>query len=203
MPNTISVFVVDDDAAIRDSLSSLLTGAGMRVDTYESGWHFLQVYDPEMQGCVLLDVRMPRLNGLELLSELRARKCRLPIVIMTAHGEIKIAVQAMKLGAADFIEKPFHENSLINTINSALEQSDQELADDQAGSRFLAGISDLSERERQVFDLLVQCDSNKVIAAKLNISPRTVEIHRARVMNKLAMENLSQLLRQATKTGFI
>lgn len=203
MSNTTTVFVVDDDSAIRDSLTSLLTTAGMHVNTYETGWHFLQGYDPEMKGCVLLDVRMPRLNGLELLSELRERKCRLPIVIMTAHGEIKIAVQAMKLGAADFIEKPFRENALISTINSALEESDRELADEQAGGMFLSGISNLTERERQVFDMLVQCDSNKVIAAKLNISPRTVEIHRARVMNKLGMENLSQLLRLATKTGFI
>lgn len=198
-----SVYVVDDDAAVRDSLLVLLDNAGYRVCTYESAVNFLQDFDPGMQGCLLLDIRMPRMDGMELLTELQDRKCRMPVIIMTAHGEIKIAVKAMKLGASDFIEKPFTDNLLLDTINAALEQTNQDLLDEQAGNNFLANISALTERERQVFDLVVQCDPNKVIAAKLNISPRTVEIHRARVMDKMQVTNLSQLLKLATRSGLI
>ena len=198
-----TVFVVDDDAAIRDSLQILLANSGLSVASYESGLKFLEAFDPGMQGCLLLDVRMPQMDGLELLSELQARNCRMPVIIMTAHGEVKIAVQAMKLGASDFIEKPFQENILIDTINSALEQHDRALTEEQAVNSFTANIAGLTERERQVFDLVVQCDSNKVIAAKLNISPRTVEIHRSRIMDKLQVGNLSQLLKLATSTGLI
>ena len=196
------VFVVDDDAAVRDSLQVLLGNAGLDVSTYESGLEFLQAFEADMQGCLLLDVRMPHMDGLELLAELRARKCRMPVIIMTAHGEIKTAVKAMKLGAQDFIEKPFDDNVLIEAINSAIE-SDVEALADAGGNQFLTDIPTLTERERQVLDLVVQCDSNKVIAAKLNISPRTVEIHRARVMEKLHAGNLSQLLKLAMSAGLI
>ena len=203
MTSAVTVFVVDDDAAIRDSLQILLTNTGLSVATYESGLKFLEVFDPGMQGCLLLDVRMPLMDGLELLSELQKRNCRMPVIIMTAHGEIKIAVQAMKLGASDFIEKPFQDNILIDTIRSAIEQNARMLTDEQDVNTFMTNIARLTEREQQVFDLVVQCDSNKVIAAKLNISPRTVEIHRSRIMDKLQVGNLSQLLKLATSTGLI
>ena len=127
----------------------------------------------------------------------------MPVIIMTAHGEIKIAVQAMKLGASDFIEKPFQDSILIDTIRSAIEQNVRTLTDEQDVNSFMTNIARLTEREQQVFDLVVQCDSNKVIAAKLNISPRTVEIHRSRIMDKLQVGNLSQLLKMATSTGLI
>lgn len=203
MTSASTVFVVDDDAAIRDSLQILLSNAGLNVSGYDSGIGFLQDFDAGMQGCLLLDVRMPHMDGLELLSALQAKKCRMPVIIMTAHGEVKIAVQAMKLGASDFIEKPFQGDVLINTIRSALEQNARSLTDEQAVNGFMDNIAGLTERERQVFDLVVQCDSNKVIASKLNISPRTVEIHRARIMDKLQVRNLSQLLKMATLTGYI
>ena len=198
-----TVYVVDDDAAIRDSLQILLGNLGLSVASYESGLKFLEAFDPGMQGCLLLDVRMPQMDGLELLSELQARNCRMPVIIMTAHGEIKIAVKAMKLGASDFIEKPFQDNLLITTIRSALEQNVRTLTDEEAVNNFMANTAKLTEREQQVFDLVVQCDSNKVIAAKLDISPRTVEIHRSRIMDKLEVDNLSQLLKLATLSGYI
>jgi len=203
MLSEATVFVIDDDPSVRDSLLALLGNAGLNVTAYESGLEFLQKFDPDMQGCLLLDVRMPHMDGLELLTELQARKCRMPAIIMTAHGEIKIAVKAMKLGALDFIEKPFEDKVLIDSINSALDENARKLTDEQFGSRFLANISALTEREKQVFDLVVQCDSNKVIATKLDISPRTVEIHRSRVMDKLKVNNLSQLLKMATLAGLI
>lgn len=203
MSNLATVFVIDDDAAIRDSLQALLGNVGMNVFTYESGLKFLQDFTPDVQGCLLLDVRMPHMDGLELLAALQTRNCRMPVIIMTAHGEIKIAVKAMKLGASDFIEKPFEDKLLLDTINSALEENARVQTDEQAGNSFLTHITTLSEREKQVFDLVIQCDSNKVIAAKLNISPRTVEIHRARVMDKLMVSNLSQLLKLSTLSGLI
>ena len=203
MPLETTVYVIDDDPSVRDSLQALLDKAELHAATYESGLKFLEDFDPAMQGCLLLDVRMPQMDGLELLAKLKARKCLMPVIIMTAHGEIKVAVKAMKLGASDFIEKPFDNRVLIDTIYSALDEHTRTLTDEQAGNSFLTNISTLTERERQVFDLVVQCDSNKVIAAKLNISPRTVEIHRSRIMDKLKVNNLSQLLKLTTLTGLI
>ena len=191
-----TVFVVDDDPGIRDSLAMLLTSSGFKAKPYASAAAFLANETLDAAGCMVVDVQMPEMNGLALQQELAARRYRLPVIVMTGHGDIPIAVQAMKAGAVDFLEKPFDEAVLLDGVRRALERvssaQDQALANKETRRR----LELLTDRERQVLDLIVAGKANKVVAYDLSISPRTVEIHRSRVMEKMAAANLADLVRK-------
>lgn len=193
------VFLVDDDAAVRDSLVLLLGVAGFKVQAFGSAIDFLDAFDPDEPGCLVTDIRMPGMDGLELQAELMRRNVDLPVIFITGHGDVAKAVQALKAGAYDFIEKPFEEETLTSSIRQAFDSEAGRQASRQR--REQAGISTrrqlLTPREGQVMDLVVDGHSNKSIAQKLGISARTVEIHRARVMDKMKARNLSDLVRMA------
>jgi len=189
------VHIVDDDEAIRDSLSLLLQAEGMMVRTYASAGEFLDAFTPSEPACILLDVRMPDVNGMALLQELTARQKLLPVIMMTAYGDVPMAVQAIQSGAADFIEKPFDSYLLITRIRDCLRQ--QHVSCEYA-SRIEADagrLDLLTSRERQVMVLLAQGDMNKQIATRLDISPRTVEVHRARIKEKLGVKKVAEIVR--------
>jgi two-component system response regulator FixJ len=192
-----SVFIVDDDPDIRDSLSLLLSASGYSTKAYESATAFLASDAPESVGCLIVDVQMPEMDGIALQKELVGRRSPLQVVVMTGHADIPIAVGAMKAGAVDFLEKPFDEPVLLDSVRRALDRAST--AGDQAKEArgAAARLALLTERERQVLDLIVSGKANKVIAHELSISPRTVEIHRARVMEKMDAGNLADLVRKA------
>ncbi len=201
MSEPFPIYVVDDDEAIRRSLSFLLKTSGYAVRLFEGGAAFLKEAAGLEPGCVLLDVRMPDIDGLEVQRELRARGVMLPVVIMTGHGDIDMAVAAMKAGASDFIEKPFEKAALLGCVEAARTLS---LAERGAGARAddaRARLNVLTDREREVLDGLVEGLPNKTIAFDLGISPRTVEIHRANLMQKLEVKSLAEALRIAFHAG--
>lgn len=202
MPNEQQVFLVDDDDGVRNSLEALLMANGFDVLTFESGTVFLQEFDPDWTGCLVTDVRMPSIGGLELQSELLKKNVSLSIIVTTGHGDIALAVQAMRAGAVDFIEKPFDEDRLIGAIESALAISLEEHRDTELKVRFRNDIDRLTPRERDVLGQLIIGSTNKEIARELDIAPRTVEVHRARVMEKMQAESLSHLVRVAVVAGF-
>ena len=188
------VFVVDDDADIRDSMRLLLEVAGFKVRSYNSAKHFLADDHPK-HGCLIADIRMPDMSGLELQIEVTRRHFDLPVIIMTGHGDVPLAVQAMKAGAIDFIEKPFDDDLMLASVRRAMEvgsRARERSAESKAAQDLL---SSLTPRERSVLDKLVQGRSNKVVAYELGISPRTVEIHRAHIMSKMEASSLSDLVR--------
>jgi two-component system, LuxR family, response regulator FixJ len=192
--NDEHVFVVDDDADIRDSMQLLLEVAGLKVRSFASALDFLDDEEPK-QGCVIADIRMPDMSGLELQEELRRRHIELPVIIMTGHGDVPLAVRAMKGGAIDFLEKPFDDELMLASVRRALHigsQARTRKAETQAARNLLAT---LTPRERGVLDKLVQGRSNKIAAYELGISPRTVEIHRAHIMDKMDASSLSDLVR--------
>ena len=195
MDHKQKVYVVDDDEGVRDGLSLLLATVGQSCELFESACDFLDAYDEEMSGCLVLDIRMPRMTGLDLQERLIAMNSRLPIVFITGHGDIPMAVEAMRRGAVDFIRKPFREHSLLDRINEALAVDDtvrKQATDRKAIEERLAA---LSQREREVFERVADGEMNKVIAADLGISERTVEVHRGQVMKKLGVKTLAQLVR--------
>ena len=195
-----TVHVVDDDDAFRDSLTVLLGAAGFTVASYPSADAFL-VTAPDGPGCVVIDVRMPGMGGLELQEELARRGRRIPVIVMTGHAEVPLAVKAMKAGAVDFVEKPFDEQVMLGAIRRAfslgLEAARAEAQGNEIGNR----LAHLTPREREVLEALVAGKPNKIIAYDLSISPRTVEIHRARVMEKMEARTLSDLVRMAISVG--
>ncbi len=191
------VYVVDDDDAMRDSLSFLLSSAGIRSRTYDSATSFVAAIPSADSGCVITDVRMPGITGIDLLRELKMRSPPLPVIVMTGHGDVPLAVEAMKLGAVDFIEKPFHDETLIAAVRNALDYQERDLRLNADYASISDRLTSLSARERQVLDGLVAGQPNKVIAFDLGISPRTVEIYRANVMTKMEASNLSDLVRMA------
>ena len=188
------VFVVDDDEDIRDSMRLLLEVAGFKVRSFTSAKHFL-VDDQPKQGCLIADIRMPDMSGLELQEEVTRRQIDLPVIIITGHGDVPLAVQAMKAGAIDFLEKPFADDLMLSSVRRAMEigsRARERAAETQAAKDLLSA---LTPRERGVLDKLVQGHSNKVVAYELGISPRTVEIHRAHIMSKMDASSLSDLVR--------
>lgn len=203
MPNKGNVYVIDDDPAMRDSLEFLLGSADFDVTLFESGLSFLDALPATDFGCILSDVRMPGIDGIALLKRLKADGNRLPVLIMTGHGDVPLAVEAMKLGAIDFIEKPFEDDRLIGMIEAALRQAREGARSEAVTQDIAARIESLSPRERQVMDGLVAGLSNKVIAREFDISPRTIEVYRANVMTKMQASSLSELVRLAMRAGAI
>jgi two-component system, LuxR family, response regulator FixJ len=188
------VFIVDDDADIRDSLKLLLESAGLRSHAYASAREFLSDETPKL-GCVVADIRMPDMSGLQLQEEITRHDAHLPVIIVTAHADVPLAVRAMKAGAVDFIEKPFDDRQLIASIRHAFDVSRKTRGRSAEARTARERLSRLTARERSVLDILVRGRSNKVAAYELGISPRTVEIHRAHIMNKLHASGLSDLVR--------
>ncbi|HEV2365569.1 MAG TPA: response regulator FixJ [Caulobacteraceae bacterium] len=195
-----TVHVIDDDADVRASLAFLLETADTPVQTYESAAAFLDIA-PEASGCVVTDVRMPGMTGLELVEQLKARGIELPVIVITGHGDIALAVEAMKAGVVDFLEKPFDDEALLGAIRSALVARAEEDRRDAQKSEIRQKMEALSPRERQVLDGLVAGKANKVMANELDISPRTIEIYRAHVMTKMQARSLSELVRMALAAG--
>jgi two-component system response regulator FixJ len=194
-----TIFVVDDDEAFRTSLAVLLKSAGYAAETYASGPAFLDVCQEAAGACVLLDVRMPVMSGLEVQETLKLRRPDLPVIMITGHGDVPMAVRALKSGAVDFIEKPFRDDNLLAGIARAIALPWTVAAG--INVELKAKIDSLSPREREVLELLVVGRPNKIIAYELGISPRTTEIHRARVMEKMGAESLSHLVRMALAAG--
>jgi two-component system, LuxR family, response regulator FixJ len=188
------VFVVDDDADIRDSMRLLLEVAGFKVRSYTSARQFLDDGVPR-HGCLVADIRMPDMSGLELQEEVARRHLDLPVIIMTGHGDVPLAVRAMKAGAVDFLEKPFDDEKMLSSVRRALEIGSRARSRNAEGIAAKNLLASLTPRERGVLDKLVQGRSNKVVAFELGISPRTVEIHRAHIMGKMEASSLSDLVR--------
>jgi two-component system response regulator FixJ len=198
-----TVYVIDDDPAMRDSLEFLLDSAGFKVRLFEAAGSFLEQLPGLGFGCVVSDIRMPGMSGMNLLRNLKASRADLPVVIMTGHGDIPLAVEAIKLGALDFLEKPFEDERLVAAIRKALESGADSARSDAVASDLLARIASLSPRERQVMDGLVAGLSNKLIARDYDISPRTIEVYRANVMTKMQARSLSELVRLALRAGIL
>jgi two-component system response regulator FixJ len=201
MPNEQVVHVVDDDLAVRQSLSFLLASDGLPVRLHESASAFLDAMKDAATGCIVTDVRMPGIDGIAFLRHLKARGFTLPVIVMTGHADVPMAVEAMKEGAVDFIEKPFDDDMFLAAVRSALRLQEQHAQRDAQVSEVQARLQGLSERERQVLEGLVAGKANKVIAYDLGISPRTVEIYRANVMTKMQAASLSELVRMALVVG--
>lgn len=196
------IFVVDDDEAIRDSLQLLLQSAGFpRIAVYASAREFLAEAKPGPGECLLLDVRMPDMDGLELQEEMNRRGLALPVIVMTGHGDVPIAVRAMKAGASDFLEKPFSDELLLDCVRRARAHAAETLRERGDADEIRRRIETLTPRERDVLRGMIAGRPNKLIAHELGISPRTVEIHRARVMDKMAARSLSALVRMALAAG--
>ncbi|APT33901.1 transcriptional regulatory protein FixJ [Methylobacterium phyllosphaerae] len=196
MSTDAPVHIVDDDLAVRQSLAFLLGTDGLAVQVHDSATAFLAA-GTDRVGCIVTDVRMPDIDGVELLHRLRQRGRMPPVIVMTGHADVALAVEAMKAGAVDFIEKPFDDDVLLASIRSALARADRARTRDAEGDAVRARLAALSERERQVLEGLVAGKANKVIGLDLGISPRTVEIYRANVMSKMQAGSLSELVRMA------
>lgn len=195
------IYLVDDDDSVRRSVGFMLKTSGHKVQTYVSGTEFLKEVRSLDKGCVLLDVQMPEIDGLEVQAELRERGVPFPVVVMTGHGDVEVAVRAMKAGAVDFVEKPFAKETMLEAINEAFDRLDRsgEKSKRRAEAELL--VNGLTRREHDVLIGLTKGHPNKTIGYDLNISPRTVEIHRANAMKKLEVYNLSDLLRIAFAAG--
>ncbi len=190
-----AVFVVDDDAAVRRFLGGLIESVELRVEAYASAQDFLKAYEPGRPGCLVLDVRMPGMSGLELQRELADRAIDLPVIVLTGHGNVQVAVHAMKAGAVDFIEKPFDNELLLDRIQKAVAGSVHAASERIRRNEIAIRLQQLTPRERQVLDLVVSGETNKGVARHLEISERTVEIHRANVMRKMRATSLADLVR--------
>jgi len=190
-----TVYVVEDDEAVRDSLELLLKSDGKPVKTYESANAFLKDYSDKMAGCIVLDIRMPGMDGMELQKKLNEKHSILPIIFVTGHGDVPMAVDAMKEGAVDFIQKPYREEALLEKIEAALEQDLEQRKTLDEKQEIIRRIKSLTPREHEIMDRMIAGQANKVIAIELEISQRTVEIHRSRVMHKMGTHSLAHLVR--------
>jgi FixJ family two-component response regulator len=188
------IYIIDDDEALRDSLVWLLESSGYRVAAYESAEVFLAAYTPAMTGCLVLDVRMPGMSGLELFEELRTRHCTLPVIFITGHGDVPMAVSAVKKGAVDFIEKPFGDRDMLGLIEQCLAAEQAGRLKRRLDADTARRLDHLTQREREVLDLIILGKLNKQIADVLGISIKTVEVHRARVMEKMGANSLAELV---------
>lgn len=201
MVNEGMIHIIDDDAAARDSLAFLLSAADLEVRTYESARNFLDSFPGDATGCIVTDIRMPELTGIELLSLLKQRGIALPVIVMTGHGDVPLAVTAMKGGAIDFLEKPFSDDAILAAVGNALSLNHHDARRDAEKASIGERLASLSQRERQVLEGLVAGHANKRMAFDLDISPRTIEIYRAHVMSKMRANSLSELVRMALMSG--
>lgn len=203
MANSGIVHIIDDDDALRDSLAFLLASAGIETKTYDSAAQFLAESVSLSGGCIITDVRMPDLSGLDLLRRLRAQGNTMPVIVMTGHGDVPMAVEAMKIGASDFFEKPFDDSNLLEAVQSCIAQQQGDAERNVLRTRILERIATLTNRETQVLRGLVAGKPNKIIAFDHGISPRTVEIYRANVMTKMEAATLSDLVKMAILAGVL
>jgi len=203
MPSDVVVHVIDDDDAVRESLEFLLRTARLEVRTYESAAAFLRILPGVEVGCIITDVRMPELGGIDLLKRLNELDVSVPVIVITGHGDVPLAVEAMKFGAVDFFEKPFDDEALVAAVRSALDRRKDDSKRKAEVSLINSRLTELSNRERQVLEGLVAGRPNKVIAYDLGISPRTVEIYRANLMTKMQASSLSDLVRMAIVAGIL
>ena len=193
-----TVYIVDDDEAVRGALEMLVKSVGLSAETFDSAIVFLDQYDPAKSGCLILDIRMPVMGGLELQQELRNRNSSLPIIFITGHGDIPMAVKAVKDGAVDFISKPFRDQELLDCIHRAIRDLDENQDRNLSRSTISTNLAKLSPREKEVMDKVIEGKANKVIAMDLNLSERTVEVHRSHVMEKMQTRSLAQLVQMVT-----
>lgn len=196
MSTPTTVHVIDDDPAMRDSLSLLFAAEGYEVLSYESARNFLDTPSLAKSGCVITDVRMPDMSGIELLAAMKERRIPMPVIVVTAHADIPLAIEAMKRGAVDFFEKPFDKDNLIVSVRDAMLLGKDELA--RESRAYEEKLATLTQRENEVLAGLIEGRQNKVIAYALGISTRTVEVHRANLMSKMGAKSLSELVRMAT-----
>ena len=199
MDNT--VFIVDDDSSVRDSLGLLLGLRGYRTSLFADAASFLSALRADWQGCLIVDIRMPGMNGLELQRELQERGCALPVVVISGHGDVSSAREAFRADAIDFLEKPLDEGKLIQAIDEAFRRQSASLGSRQQQQEFSRRVDELTPREHEVMELVIAGRHNREIAAALDISPRTVEVHKARMMAKLGADNVPQLVRICLESG--
>jgi two-component system, LuxR family, response regulator FixJ len=195
--NDATVFVIDDDASVRDSINLILSLKGMRTQLFSSAEDFLEAYRPEWRGCILTDLQMPGMSGLDLQQALHERGILLPVVVLTAHGDVPTTRVAMKGGAFDFLEKPINDEVLLDVLKNAIREDIHRHAAESAEDALRSRLARLTPREREVLDLLVEGLSHREIAARLTISPRTVEVYKARMMEKMQCRSLAELIRAA------
>jgi FixJ family two-component response regulator len=195
VPTKSTVYIVDDDQAIRHAMELLMRSVGLDYEIFHSGDEFLETYTNGRAGCLVLDIRMPGLGGLELQEKLLEMGSTLPIIFITGHGDVPMAVEAMQKGAVDFIQKPFRDQELLDRIGEALKTDRERRSERERKAEVLDRIGKLTNREREVLDLVVTGKPNKVIAYELGVSQRTVEIHRARVMDKMRAKSLADLVK--------
>ena len=189
------VFIIDDDESVREAICFLLETVGLSVRPFSSATEFLQQYHVEMTGCIISDIRMPGMSGLAMHQELIDRDSTLPVIFITGHGDIPMAVEAVKNGATDFHTKPFRDQDLLDSINVAMEQNSRLVSEQRKQTSLSKRLSAITVRERQVFDLLIAGKANKVIAQDLNLSPRTVEVHRSNMMGKMKVRTITELIK--------
>ncbi len=192
-----TVFIVDDDEQMRNALSLLMESVGLNTESYASAQEYLDQFDVDKPGCLILDVRMPGISGLDLQARLAAERIHPAIIIITGHGDVPMAVRAVTAGAVDFIEKPFNNQSMLDTVHKAIEQDAIQRGESSWIQDIEARYNDLTPREKEVLQFVIEGKRNKIIAADMNISQSTVEAHRSRVMEKMAAETLSDLMRMA------
>ncbi len=195
------VFVVDDDEAMRDSIACLLESVNLPCRMFSDASAFLEFCDPHKQGCILLDIRMPGMSGMELLENLKANGVTLPVIIITGHGDVPLAVRALKLGAFDFVQKPFNAHDLLDRVHAALQQVRERRQKDRRLDRLRSNFDALTGREREIMELVVAGDPSKVISMKLGISSRTVDIHRSNIMRKLNVRTVAELVQSRLALG--
>jgi len=193
------VFVVDDNDAFRDTLSLLFETVNIKVKTYPSAKEFLNDYNPDQRGCLVLDIRMPEMSGLELQKKLNELQCRLPIIIITGHADVAIAIEAMKMGAFDFIQKPFRDQTLIDSVNKAVEENEKTWQQLIKTADIQERLNSLTPREHQVLEGIIAGKTNKVIAKEMGLSPKTTDFHRCNIMEKMGVNSAVQLTKMVIK----
>ncbi len=197
MSEAPSVFIVDDDEQVRSALTLLMESVGLKSESFSSAQEYLDQFDASKSGCLILDVRMPGLSGLDLQARLSVEKSHPPIIIITGHGDVPMAVRAVTAGAVDFIEKPFNNQSMLDSVHRAIEQDAKQRGESSRLQDIETKYDELTPREKEVLQYVIEGKRNKIIASEMNISQSTVEAHRSKVMEKMAANTLSDLMRMA------
>lgn len=199
-PDKATVYIVDDNPAVRDAIRWLVEQVGLNAKTYASAREFMDIFHPGLRGCLVLDIRMPGMSGIELQEKLFQEGSHLPVIIVTGHGDVPVTVRAMKAGACEFLQKPFNDQTLLDAIQSALDKYTRLWAQEDKRNQASRSLGALTRREREVLDMLRQGKPNKVIASDMNLSVRTVEGHRANIMEKMGVRSLGQLIEMVVKS---